>query len=129
MATLPQETVRSYCLAQGNLQRWQILAASLANSAPTSRLRRFVDRSLNAAEKEYRAAERRVFDVFDIAASDLMTAGIMAPGAHRALLLERIGFHTRRSREAAAPEHADLHRRIARQLSAFIDETAGQPGI
>ena len=112
------------------MRRWRAVAATLAGCRPSHKLKILVKYGVLMAEREYRAAERRLFDVFDIAASDLLTVeDCMSPAEQREHLVERAEFHAQWSRDVAAPEHAAMHRRLAKQLAKFIDELDSFGGI
>jgi hypothetical protein len=77
-------------------------------------------RCLEAATREYRAAERHLFDQLDIAASELLTADdFLSPAEQLDRLLDRADFHRTMARQMPAPEHRELHQRLADQLAAF----------
>jgi hypothetical protein len=113
------------------LQYWHAVKDALIGCRPSDRLRSLIDRAIVIASFEHRAAERRLYDVFDLITTDLLEAGDkLNLEQHRARLLARARYHEKTAAAVEDRDHADMHRRIAEQLretEALIETKPAAP--
>src|SRR4051812_21977601 len=120
MPSLSEEAAHHYRFTQVELARWRAARDALIGSRPSDHLRTIVDHAIAAARSEHRAAERRLFDVFDVITTNLLETGpqLLRPEQYRARLCERAKYHERIAAQVGGsePEHAEMHRRLVAQL-------------
>src|SRR5690348_6265459 len=116
------EVARQFRTAQLQRRRWQRVHNAFADMHPRD-LEQLLTACRAATEIEYRQSARRMFDVLDRLAADLLPkeGEIMTEG-QKAQLLSRAEWHRHladQARKDTEIDHAAMHTRLAEQLRDY----------
>src|ERR1051326_2572258 len=114
------EVARQFRTAQLQRRRWARVHDAFAEDMRPKDLDQLLTACRAATEIEYRQSSRKMFDVLDKLASDLLPReGETMTEGQKAQLLSRAEWHRKLANEARKDDvkHAAMHTRLAEQLS------------